>query len=247
MKHILLYSCACSTIHLRFEPGPGILSNIESPTAIPSVLLHSMTGRWLRVVRGKPNHLLVNLISSKVRCVFSTSKVATNGPQRSVLTDNEANRTKVNIQRTTNSRLFRSVWFVLKNMNVLVKRTGDVCKPNRVVGVTPIEHAFEIESSAGFRMSVVIGGDNTRSCTGLRRARRRWHGGTRRPPPAVHQHQADTIQPLCSKAFNAVIDCADQALVLLQIRENQIRCVGPMSLIVSLTYINKPNQMVRFS
>ena len=41
-------------------------------------------------------------------------------------------------------------------MNVLVKRTGDVCKPNRVVGVTPIEHAFEIESSAGCMMIVSL-------------------------------------------------------------------------------------------
>ena len=114
-------------------------------------------------------------------------------------------------------------------MNVLVKRTGGVCKPNRVVGVTPIQHAFEIESSAGCRMivSLIIGGGNKRSCTGLRRARRRWHGGTRRPPPAVHQnqHQTDTIEPFCSKTFNEVLDCADPALVLLQIRENQIWCV----------------------
>ena len=73
----------------------------------------SMPFDCYRVVRGKPNHLLVNLISSKVRCVFSTSKLATKGPQRSVLTDNEANRTKVNIKRTTNSRLFRSGWFAL--------------------------------------------------------------------------------------------------------------------------------------
>ena len=41
-------------------------------------------------------------------------------------------------------------------MNVLVKRTGDVCKPNRVVGVTLIEHAFEIESSAGCMMKVSL-------------------------------------------------------------------------------------------
>ena len=41
-------------------------------------------------------------------------------------------------------------------MNVLVKRTGDVFKPNRVVGVTPMEYAFEIESSAGCRMMVSL-------------------------------------------------------------------------------------------
>ena len=41
-------------------------------------------------------------------------------------------------------------------MHVLVKRTGDICKPNRVVGVTPMEYAFEIESSAGCRMIVSL-------------------------------------------------------------------------------------------
>ena len=41
-------------------------------------------------------------------------------------------------------------------MNVLVKRTGDVCKPNHVVGVTPIEHVFEIESSTGCRVIVSL-------------------------------------------------------------------------------------------
>ena len=42
-------------------------------------------------------------------------------------------------------------------MNVLVKRTGDVCKPTtRVVGVTPMEYAFEIKSSAGCRMMVSL-------------------------------------------------------------------------------------------
>ena len=65
------------------------------------------------VVRGQPNHFLVYLISSKVRCEFSTNKLANKGPQRSVLTDNDANRTKVNIKRTTNSRIFRSGWFAL--------------------------------------------------------------------------------------------------------------------------------------
>ena len=41
-------------------------------------------------------------------------------------------------------------------MKVLVKRTGDVCKPNRVVGVMPMECAFEIESSTGCRMIVSL-------------------------------------------------------------------------------------------
>ena len=41
-------------------------------------------------------------------------------------------------------------------VNVLIKRTGDVCKPNRVVGVTPMEYAFELESSAGCRMIVSL-------------------------------------------------------------------------------------------
>ena len=68
------------------------------------------------VVWGKPNHLLVHRISSKVRCVFSTSKLATKGPQMSVLSDNEENRTNSNIKRTTNSRLFRSGWFALYDL-----------------------------------------------------------------------------------------------------------------------------------
>ena len=74
--------------------------------------LHGTSGTYMnRVVRGKPNHLLVNLISSKVRCVFSTSKLATKRPQRSVLTDNEANRTKVNIKRTKKKEV--KVWFYI--------------------------------------------------------------------------------------------------------------------------------------
>ena len=93
------------------------------------------------------------MISSKVRCEFSTTKLANKGPQRSVLTDNDANRTKVNIKRTTNSRIFRSGWFALYER---FKRTRDVCKPNRVVGVTPMEYAFEIESSADCRMIVSL-------------------------------------------------------------------------------------------
>ena len=84
--------------------------------------------------RGKLNHLLVHMISSDIHCVFSTSKLATKGRQRSVLSDNEANRTNTNIKQTTNSRMFRSGWFAL--YNCLVKRTGDVCKPNRVVRFT---------------------------------------------------------------------------------------------------------------
>ena len=107
-----------------------------------------------RVVRGKPNHLLVNLISSKVRCVFSTSKLATNGPQRSVPTDNEANRTKVNIKRTTNSRLIRSGWFALYERSSKANRRCLQTEPG--VGVRPIEHAFEIESSAGYMMIVSL-------------------------------------------------------------------------------------------
>ena len=53
-----------------------------------------------RVVWGKPNHLLVHMISSNFRCVFSTSKLATIGRQMSVMIGNEANRTKHNIKRT---------------------------------------------------------------------------------------------------------------------------------------------------
>ena len=40
-----------------------------------------------------------------------------------------------------------------------------------------MEYAFEIESRLQDD-SVVIGGDNKRSCTGRRRVRQRWHGGT---------------------------------------------------------------------
>ena len=94
--------------------------------------------------------------------------------------------------------------------------------------------------------SVVIGGDNKRSCTGLRRASRRWHGGTRRPLPAVHQnqHQADTIAPFCSKPFNAVLDCADPALVLLQIREKQIRCVQFINCVYNIHKYAEPDGSV---
>ena len=52
------------------------------------------------VVCGKPNHLLVHMISSNFRCVFSTSKLATIGRQMSVMIGNEANRTNTNIKRT---------------------------------------------------------------------------------------------------------------------------------------------------
>ena len=72
--------------------------------------------------------------------------------------------------------------------------------------------------------SVIIGGGNKHCCAGRRRATRRWRGGTRLPPPAVlqSQHQTETIEPLCSKleeanCVNAVLDCADLALVLLQV------------------------------
>ena len=72
--------------------------------------------------------------------------------------------------------------------------------------------------------SVIIGGDNKHFCAGRRRARRRWRGGSRLPPPAVLQiqHQTETIESLCSKleeedCVNAVLDCADLALVLLQV------------------------------
>ena len=51
------------------------------------------------VVWGKPNHLLVHMISSNCRCVFSTSKLAIKGRQRSVLIGNEATRTNINILR----------------------------------------------------------------------------------------------------------------------------------------------------
>ena len=83
--------------------------------------------------------------------------------------------------------------------------------------------------------SVVIGGDNKHSCAGRRRVRRIWHGGTRRPPPAVHQnqHQTETIEPLCSKLEEAngvkpVIDCGDLALVLLQVHTCSGPSVSPM-------------------
>ena len=72
--------------------------------------------------------------------------------------------------------------------------------------------------------SVIIGGDNKHCCAGRRRARRRWRGGTRLPQPVViqNQHQTETIEPLCStlegeNCVNAVLDCADLALVLLQV------------------------------
>ena len=72
--------------------------------------------------------------------------------------------------------------------------------------------------------SVVIGGDNKHSCAGRRRVRRRWHGGTRRPPPAVNQNQLQTgtIEPLCANleeayCVNPVLDYADLALELLQV------------------------------
>ena len=72
--------------------------------------------------------------------------------------------------------------------------------------------------------SVIIGADNKHCSSGRRRTIRRWRGGTRIPPPAVlqNQHQTETIEPLCSKleeanCANAVLDCADLALVLLQV------------------------------
>ena len=119
-----------------------------------------------RVVRDKPNHILVNLISSKVRCVLSTSKLATKGPQRSVLTDNEANRTKVNIKRTTNSRLFRSGWFALYERFSKANRR---CLQTEPGGWSDADWARVRDRILGRLQddSVVIGGDNKRSCTGL--------------------------------------------------------------------------------
>ena len=72
--------------------------------------------------------------------------------------------------------------------------------------------------------SVTIGGYNKHCCARRRRAIRRWRGGTRLPLPAVlqNQYQTETIEPLCSKLeganwVNAVLECADLALVLLQV------------------------------
>ena len=138
-------------------------------------------------MRGKPNHFLVYLIdiSSKVRCEFSISKLANKGSQRSVLTENDANRTKVNIKRTTNSRIFRAGWFALyarfskANRRYLQTEPGGWSDADGVRVRDRILGRLQDDS-------VVIGGDNKRSCTGRRRARRRWHGGTRRPPPVVH-------------------------------------------------------------
>ena len=137
-------------------------------------------------VRGKPNHFLVYLISSNVRCEFSTSKLANKGPQRSVLTDNDANRTKVNIKRTANSRIFRSGWFALyerfSKANRRCLQTDDPGGWSDADGVRVRDQILGRLQDDG----VVIGGVNKRSCTGRRRARRKWHGGTRRPPPVVH-------------------------------------------------------------
>ena len=160
-----------------------------------SKYLHSSVLAF-RVVRGKPNHFLVYLISSKVRCNFSTSKLANNGPQRSVLTDNDANRTKVNIKRTTNSPIFRSGWFALYEHFSKANRR---CLQTEPGGWSDADGVRVRDRILGRLQddSVVIGGDNKRSCTEHRRARRRWHGGTRRPPPAV-KHQTDTTEPFCS-------------------------------------------------
>ena len=98
-------------------------------------------------------------------------------------------------------------------------------KSANLVGVTAMEHAFGIESSAGtVDDSVIIVGDNKHCCAGRRRVRQRWRGGTRLPPPAVlqNQHKTETIEPLCStleeaNCVNAFFDCADLALVLSQV------------------------------
>ena len=80
--------------------------------------------------------------------------------------------------------------------------------------------------------SVVIGGDNKHSCAGRRRARRRWHGSTRRPSPAVHQNQHQTktieveeakkqtasIQSLIVKTWRSSSCQSIRVLVLLYIR-----------------------------
>ena len=65
----------------------------------------------IRVVRGKPNHLLLHMISSNFRWVFATSKLVTKVRKMPVMIGNEVNRTNINSKRTTNSRLFRSSWF----------------------------------------------------------------------------------------------------------------------------------------
>ena len=52
------------------------------------------------VVLGKPNHLLLHMISSNFRWVFSSSKQATKGRQMSVLVGYEVNRTNINSKRT---------------------------------------------------------------------------------------------------------------------------------------------------
>ena len=111
-------------------------------------------------------------------------------------------------------------------MNVLVKRTGDVCKPKRGVRVTPIEHLFEIESSTGCRMIVSLLVVTTNVAAPDSDAPD--EDGTAAHDDLHQQFIKINIRqtiPFCSKPFNAVLDCADPALVLLQIRENQIRCV----------------------
>ena len=86
-----------------------------------------------RVGWGKPNHLLVHMTSNHFRCVFSISKVATKVRQRSVQSGNEANRINTNIKRPTVDS-FAPVGSLY--MSFLVKRTGNVCKPNWMVRFT---------------------------------------------------------------------------------------------------------------
>ena len=181
--------------------------------------------QYYRVVRGKPNHFLVYLISSKVRCDFSTSKLANKGPQRSVLTDNDANRTKVNIKRTTNSPIFRSGWFALYERFSKANRR---CLQTEPGGWSDADGVRVRDRILGRLQddSVVIGGDNKRS-----RARRRWHDGTRRPPPAV-QHQTDTIEPFCSnqsmqslivQTFATWRSCSCKSIRVLVLLQSPIR------------------------
>ena len=119
-------------------------------------------------------------------------------------------------------------------MNVLVKRTGDVCKPNRVVGVTPIEHVFEIESSAGCRMIVSLLVVTTNVAAPARQtkmARRHMTTSTSSSSKSTsgRHHSTVLLETLQCSPF-----CADPALVLLQIRENQIRCVHFMSCVYNI-------------
>ena len=78
------------------------VDNAVEAVATTFLHLNAQSSNLCRVVRGKPNHLLVHMISGDFHCVFLTSKLATKGRQRLVLSGNEANRTNTNIKQTTN-------------------------------------------------------------------------------------------------------------------------------------------------